>query len=295
MELHFDAEAQSLHNLNQKRHIVEIGGTRLTLAVLRSDCEYEITTLKTPYNYDTLVETIANTTTKMNISRDVYGREVFVATPGLVDADGSVIRALYAPVNARPLRTDLSRIMERPVIVTNDADAQAIGALSETAGGRLYITIGTGTGGAVVSNGSLVRNKNRFAGEVGHIVTTIGSAQTCACGRRGCLDTQISGAALSERLGAYWWLRDSNPDVDRSIRLAAAALAEVIISVANLLGIEGILINGHIAIRNDFQGHLSSALLADTQLNPNPIEVEYTNCSWDYIVKASKLSEELFQ
>ena len=107
-----------------------------------------------------------------------------------------------------PLRAELERRFEAPVVVDNDANAGTLGEWKFGAGrgfvDLLYVNIGTGIGGGVVANGRLVRGSGNLAGEIGH-TTVVRDGPPCTCGRRGCLESLASGDALarrgSERLG----------------------------------------------------------------------------------------------
>lgn len=86
-----------------------------------------------------------------------------------------------------------------PVYLTNDANAAAIGEM--VYGGAkgmkdfIVVTLGTGLGGGVVSNGELVYGHDSFAGELGH-VTVDKNGRLCGCGRRGCLETYVSATGI---------------------------------------------------------------------------------------------------
>ncbi|MBV5341211.1 MAG: ROK family protein [Deltaproteobacteria bacterium] len=86
-----------------------------------------------------------------------------------------------------------------PVAITNDANAAAIGELL-FGGARgmkhaLVITLGTGLGSGIITNGELLYGADGFAGELGH--TTVDPAgRVCACGKRGCLETYVSATGL---------------------------------------------------------------------------------------------------
>lgn len=86
-----------------------------------------------------------------------------------------------------------------PVVVTNDANAAALGELRFGAarGMRdfIAITLGTGLGSGIVCNGTLVYGVDGFAGEMGH-TTVVRDGRVCGCGRRGCLEAYGSATGL---------------------------------------------------------------------------------------------------
>jgi glucokinase len=100
------------------------------------------------------------------------------------------------------VRDILEREFGVPALVDNDANAAAWAELQMGAArGRqdvLLVTLGTGIGGAVISNGDVYRGSS-FAGEWGHMLYQANGLQ-CDCGKRGCWETVASGPALA-RIG----------------------------------------------------------------------------------------------
>jgi glucokinase len=86
-----------------------------------------------------------------------------------------------------------------PVILTNDANAAALGEmLFGAAQGEkdfIEITIGTGLGSGIVSKGELILGHDGFAGEIGHVIA-VRNGRMCTCGRAGCLETYVSARGL---------------------------------------------------------------------------------------------------
>jgi len=92
-----------------------------------------------------------------------------------------------------------------PVIITNDANAAAIGEM--VYGGAkgmkdfLVVTLGTGLGSGFVANGKLIYGHDGFAGELGHVtVNRTGAGRICGCGRRGCLETYCSATGIKRTI-----------------------------------------------------------------------------------------------
>ena len=90
-----------------------------------------------------------------------------------------------------------------PVIVTNDANAAAVGEM--VYGGAkgmkdfLVVTLGTGLGSGFVANGQLIYGHDGFAGELGH-VTVSHTGRVCGCGRKGCLETYVSATGIKRTI-----------------------------------------------------------------------------------------------
>jgi glucokinase len=98
-----------------------------------------------------------------------------------------------------PLADLLKKEFHVPVIVTNDANAAAVGEMvyggAKNMRDFIVITLGTGLGSGFVCNGELVNGKHGIAGELGH--TTVNYAgRYCNCGKRGCLETYVSATGI---------------------------------------------------------------------------------------------------
>jgi glucokinase len=98
-----------------------------------------------------------------------------------------------------PLAELLTNEFDVPALVTNDANAAAVGEMvygsAKAMKDFIIITLGTGLGSGIVSNGQLVNGKHGIAGEIGH--TTVNYAgRYCNCGKRGCLETYVSATGI---------------------------------------------------------------------------------------------------
>ncbi|MGC8648647.1 MAG: ROK family protein [Candidatus Micrarchaeia archaeon] len=93
-----------------------------------------------------------------------------------------------------------SRFKEQ-IFIENDAKAQALAEKFYGAGRKysdfIYLTIGTGIGGAIFINNKLYKGYNGFAGEFGHMVIEKNGPK-CGCGRKGCLEALASGKAIAK-------------------------------------------------------------------------------------------------
>lgn len=125
---------------------------------------------------------------------------VGVAVAGLVDADrGAVVYAPHLPWRDVPLRDRLAARLQLPVVVDNDANAAAWAEHRFGAGQGeshlLVLTLGTGIGGAVLTEGRLQRGRRGLAGELGH-VRVVPEGHPCPCGNRGCWEQYVSGTVV---------------------------------------------------------------------------------------------------
>jgi glucokinase len=105
-----------------------------------------------------------------------------------------------------------------PCAVTNDANAAAIGEMTYGAARGMkdfiMITLGTGVGSGVVSNGQMIYGADGMAGELGHIVVRRGG-RLCGCGRKGCLETYCSATGV---VRTALELLDANPTAATLLR-----------------------------------------------------------------------------
>ncbi|MBL7112031.1 MAG: ROK family protein [Bacteroidales bacterium] len=93
----------------------------------------------------------------------------------------------------------IKKFHDVPVVLTNDANAAALGEMMY-GGARsmkdfIVITLGTGLGSGIVINGKVVYGHDGFAGEMGHIVA-VDNGRQCGCGKKGCLETYASATGI---------------------------------------------------------------------------------------------------
>jgi glucokinase len=104
-----------------------------------------------------------------------------------------------------PVAELFSKHTRLPVIVTNDANAAAVGEMiyggAKGMKNFVVITLGTGLGGGLIVDGKLVYGADGFAGEIGHTSVRPGSSnRECGCGRKGCLETYVSATGIKRTL-----------------------------------------------------------------------------------------------
>ncbi len=130
---------------------------------------------------------------------------VGIGTPGIVDAAGRIV--LGGAENIRgwenlPLADRLEEISGLPVVMGNDANMMGLGetvfGAGKGASDVVFITVGTGIGGAVVIGGKLFAGYAGRGTELGH-VPLIADGEKCACGSVGCLEHYASASALVRR------------------------------------------------------------------------------------------------
>ena len=179
---------------------------------------------------------------------------VGIGIPGAISpATGLVKNANSVWLIGRPLDRDLESALGRPVRIENDANCFA---LSEAADGAAAgaavafgVILGTGVGGGIVVDGRPIRGADAIAGEWGHNPLPWPEDEerpgpSCYCGRRGCIETFLSGPALA---------RDHARETGRALApeaIAAAAAAGDPAAAASLRRYERRLARGLAAVIN---------------------------------------------
>jgi len=123
----------------------------------------------------------------------------------------------HAPNLAWKGKIEFVKLMEHqfhlPVVVTNDANAAALGEMlfgdAKDLKNFVMITLGTGLGSGLVVNGDVVYGHDGFAGELGHVLVYDHGRQ-CGCGKKGCLEAYVSATGIKRT--AYELLAESNED-----------------------------------------------------------------------------------
>lgn len=119
--------------------------------------------------------------------------------PGTTDGR-AVLESVQLGWTDVPLADRFERMLDVPVLLVNDVDAEAIAEAAteeEDSGYRLFIHIGVGIGAAVTLDGRLAPGPRDRAGEIGHVQVVFGDeARLCRCGRYGCLESASSMTAM---------------------------------------------------------------------------------------------------
>ena len=226
---------------------VDIGGTKIALAVLdrggRELLRHRIPTPHTGYAAarEALAEVILRTESEVKEPCTVG-----IGMPGLVARDtGIVANAYNTPFNGQPLKTDLERILRKEVRFANDARCFALSeALDGAARGARVVfgaILGTGVGGGIVVDRSVLEGRHQIAGEWGHTPLPWMSAAEhpgpeCNCGRRGCIEQFCSGPAKNRD-------RDAHGE-SRAMALFTDRLARAFSLVINFLDPDVIVVGG---------------------------------------------------
>lgn len=196
--------------LNPLRIGVDLGGTKIEVAALdRHGAIVLRRRIATPAgDYAGIVDAIRDLV--LDLERELNAPcPVGVGIPGaLSPATGLVKNANSTVLIGHPLDRDLAAALGRPVRLANDADCFALSeAVDGAAAGAetvFGVILGTGVGGGAVVRGRLLAGPNAIAGEWGHSPLPWPSDEErpgalCFCGKRGCVETFLSGPALTRQ------------------------------------------------------------------------------------------------
>lgn len=186
---------------------IDLGGTTIKFAILTLDGE-----VQQKWSIETnildegshivpdIIETINHRMELYNMKKEDFVG-IGMGTPGSVDSEkGTVIGAYNLNwTTLQPIKEQIQQALGIPFTLDNDANVAALGERWKGAGENnpdvVFITLGTGVGGGIISEGNLLHGVAGCAGEIGH-VTVDPQGFECTCGKRGCLETVSSATGV---------------------------------------------------------------------------------------------------
>ncbi|GAB3071663.1 ROK family glucokinase [Salinicoccus sesuvii] len=186
----------------------DIGGTTCKLGVFTSDLElldkWEIHTDVADEGIRILAD--IHHAFQSKIGRLEYNTDnitgIGIGVPGPVDFNNGILNGAINLnwTEQMPIASQFEKISGIPAIVDNDANVAALGEQFKGAGSGhkdvVMVTLGTGVGGGVVSNGMLIHGHGGAAGEIGHTYVDYNQRFQCNCGKKGCLETVASATGM---------------------------------------------------------------------------------------------------
>ena len=230
---------------------IDLGGTKIeALALDRAGRELFRKRVPTPRgDYAATVSCV-----KALVSEIGEGT-VGIGIPG-AESRGLIKNANSTWLIGRPLAKDLEAALGRPVRLENDANCFALSEASDGAGKGASVVfgviLGTGVGGGVVVDGKVIRGANAIAGEWGHNPIPAPTADDlphpdCYCGRKGCIETYLSGPGLSNDHERATGERLATEQVvlhEKTMRRYEERLARSLAGVINVLDPDVIVLGG---------------------------------------------------
>lgn len=276
---------------------VDVGGTRIKWALVGSgDVVLDHGTVATPTaGVDATLAAVARIAAEQVGAADTC---VGLAVPGSVDhATSEVLSLPNLPGDWTGVRVAdlLGARTHRPWRVLNDARAFAFGELrsgaARGASDALFVTLGTGVGGALALHGSVEMGAAGLVGEIGHVCVHQ-NGRPCGCGGRGCLETYAGadgmlaearrrGLALTQEpvgggqagplTALFAAAHDGQPDAVEIVAEAGAALGATIGRIATFLAPTVVVIGGGVSNAfADLEPHLRTALAEHHHVVPVP-------------------------
>lgn len=190
---------------------VDLGGTKIEAVVVKSVDGKNIETLsrqriptERQRGYEAIIEVVTelihNTTNESGLDLKIV--PIGLGMPGSITrATGLVKNSNTTCLNGRPFREDLQNRLNKKIFFENDANCFALaeakmGAAADCKEGIVFgVILGTGVGGGIVCDGKIWTGSQNIAGEWGHHVL-YPDTRPCYCGKKGCVETYISGPAV---------------------------------------------------------------------------------------------------
>ncbi len=246
---------------------IDLGGTKTEIVVLDPEGQ-EIWQERrsTPRQY---TASLANMQALIEAAEAAISQtaSIGIATPGaLSPATGLIKNSNSTCLIGQALDKDLAQRLGRPVRLANDADCFALSEATDGAASGAAsvfgVILGTGTGGGIVVNGSLLAGPNAIAGEWGHNPMPWPQDQErpgpdCYCGKQGCIETWLSGPGLAAEhtrrtgevmaSGEVAARREIDTSCQKTLEIYADRLARGLASVINVLDPEVIVLGGGVS------------------------------------------------
>lgn len=206
---------------------IDVGGTKIEAVLLSRGEVVHVVREKTASNdgYDVVLSQIEGLYQKVLSHINFREHTLGIGTPGFISSDDQKIRnSNLLCLNQKNLKKDIVEKIGRDFALDNDANCFAL-AEAILGGGRPHdmvfgAVLGTGCGGGIVYNKRIYRGSSSLAGEWGHLsLNPIGP--NCYCGRRGCVETYISGGGLERR-----WMKERGKE-NSVIEIIAQCEAEI--------------------------------------------------------------------
>ena len=186
---------------------IDVGGTSVKCGLFQTDGtlleKWEIPTRTENGGSEILPDIAKSVKAKMAekgiAADDVAG--VGIDVPGPVNDKGELSIAVNLNWGYKNIVKELSdELGGMAVKAANDANAAALGEMW-AGGGKgsknlVMVTLGTGVGGGIIINGSIVGGVHGAGGEIGHMKVSETETETCGCGKRGCLEQYASATGI---------------------------------------------------------------------------------------------------
>ncbi|MDH5435408.1 MAG: ROK family protein [Gammaproteobacteria bacterium] len=245
---------------------IDLGGTKIEIIAL-DERGNEILRERTPtpqMDYPATLDSIKNLILETESTLGTQG-SIGIGMPGALSvATGLVKNSNSVALNGKPLKQDLEKNLGREIRITNDANCFALSEASDGAGKDdnvvFGVIVGTGTGGGIVINKKVLIGPNAIAGEWGHNPLPWPQQNElpgpdCYCGKKGCIETFLSGPGMANdhlrvtgnRLSApeiIEALKQGDQDCEATLQRYEDRMARATAHVINILDPDVIVLGG---------------------------------------------------
>ena len=241
---------------------VDVGGSKIEIIALGDDGSVLLRE-RVPTPQGDYMATVMAVAGLVEVAEQKLGARgsVGVGIPGTESRTSGLIKnANSTCLIGMPLRSDLQALLQREVRLANDANCFALSEAADGAGAGMQtvfgVILGTGVGGGIVIDGRVLTGANAIAGEWGHNpMPGEHHADTCYCGRNGCIELYLSGPGLAadhrretgQDLPAVEISNRAtagDPGCEATLHRYEARLARALAQVINILDPEAIVLGG---------------------------------------------------
>lgn len=181
---------------------IDLGGTKIEGIVMDRDGTIAARVRRpTPVaqGYETILDAVCQSVAELERPLGQTCR-VGIGTPGSISSRTRTLKnSNTVCMNGKPVKDHLEQCLERELRIENDANcftlSEAIDGAAQDHRMVFGIIMGTGVGGGIVFDGTLHAGPQHIAGEWGHNILEP-NGWDCYCGRKGCVETYLSGPGL---------------------------------------------------------------------------------------------------
>ena len=261
---------------------IDLGGTKIeTIALADGSTVIARRRVQTPRDYSLTLDAIARLVAELE-GEAGPASSVGLGIPGVVSrTTGLVKNANSTWLIGHPLQTDLEARLGRPLRIANDANCFALSEAVDGAGRGfdtvLGVILGTGVGGGIVIRRRILDGPNQITGEWGHNQLPWMNdeerehAPACYCGRKGCIETYLSGSGLEGDHARIAGVRRSSlaiveaasagePHAVAALRRYHDRLARALAGVINVLDPDVVVLGGGMSNLPDLPSRVSALL-----------------------------------
>ena len=200
---------------------IDLGGSK-TEAILLDDNLNVIQRKRVPTprnDYSQILDTI--TSLSSELLTNVKNYSIGICSPGAISKKTGLIKnSNTQSLIGKSLKEDLEKKLNQKISMENDANcfamAEATLGVAKAYDVVFGVIMGTGVGGGIIINGKIHQGRTNIAGEWGHH-TLHQNGNNCYCGKKGCVETYISGPALEKRWKELTGKSQNMPEILQNI------------------------------------------------------------------------------